>query len=208
MEARRDRQPEATPTRYRRPRVGILAVQGAFAEHRERLQRLGATCVELRQASDLDISFDQLVLPGGESTAQGKLLDRLGMLATLQRRIEEGMPVLGTCAGMILLAKAIDEQSEQDHPAPRLKTMDIAVTRNAFGRQLASFRTEEDLHGCGRVPMTFIRAPYVHACGPSVEVLAEIDGRIVAAREKNQIALAFHPELDPDDSIHRWFLRL
>lgn len=138
--------------------VAVLAVQGAFAEHEARLSELGARCIELRQAADLKQDFDRLVLPGGESTVQGKLLDELGMLEELRTHIVEGMPVLGTCAGLILLAR--DLAAHDDKGTPRLATMNVLVERNAYGRQLGSFRTKGQVDGIdGEVPLTFIRAP-------------------------------------------------
>ena len=186
--------------------TAVLAVQGAFAEHERMLSHLGEKCVELRQASDLERPFDRLVLPGGESTVQGKLLAELGMLEPLRRRIEEGMPVLATCAGLILLAERLD--AHDDRGTPRLGTLDVLVQRNAYGRQLGSFRTESELAGVGRVPMTFIRAPYIMEAGPGVEVLGQVDGRIVAVRQGRQLALAFHPELDESAAVHEAFLAL
>ena len=184
--------------------VAVLAVQGAFAEHEARLSELGAHCIELRQAADLKQDFDRLVLPGGESTVQGKLLAELGMLEELRARIAEGMPVLGTCAGLILLAH--DLAAHDDKGTPRLATMDVLVERNAYGRQLGSFHTIREMKGIGQVPMTFIRAPYIEKCGEGAEVLAEVDGNIVAVKYKEQYGLAFHPELDEDDRIHEAFL--
>ncbi|WP_232817407.1 pyridoxal 5'-phosphate synthase glutaminase subunit PdxT [Paratractidigestivibacter faecalis] len=186
--------------------TAVLAVQGAFIEHERMLSRLGEKCVELRQASDLEQPFDRLVLPGGESTVQGKLLEELGMLDGLRRRIEEGMPVLATCAGLILLAKRLD--AHDDKGTPRLSTLDVLVQRNAYGRQLGSFHTEGEVAGIGRVPMTFIRAPYVMEAGPGVEVLAQVDGRTVAVRQGSQLALAFHPELDESVLVHEAFLAI
>ena len=186
--------------------TAILAVQGAFAEHEQMLDRLGANWIELRQASDLERSFDRLILPGGESTTQGKLLAELGMLKPLHRRIEDGMPVLATCAGLILLAERL--AAHDDKGTPRIATMDVEVERNAYGRQLGSFRTIATLEGTGEVPMTFIRAPRIVKVGPRARALAEVDGRIVAARQGAQLALAFHPELDDDLRIHELFLSL
>lgn len=186
--------------------TAVLAVQGAFAEHEARLAELGETCVELRQASDLRQCFDRLVLPGGESTTQGKLLAELGMLEPLRERIEDGMPTLGTCAGMILLAKTL--AAHDDKGTPRLATMDIEIERNAYGRQLGSFHTNAELEGIGKVPMTFIRAQRIVSVGDAAEALATVDGRIVAARQGKQLALAFHPELDEDPRIHQLFLDL
>lgn len=183
--------------------IAVLAVQGAFIEHEKKFEKLGATCIELRKAEDLDRHYDGLVLPGGESTVQGKLLKELGMYDTLKFRIEAGMPVLATCAGMILLADNL-EGGETGH----LQTMPITVKRNAYGRQLGSFHTEADLKGIGEVPMTFIRAPYVAEAGEGVQVLATVEDRIVAVKYKNQLALAFHPELDENDELHKAFLAM
>lgn len=186
--------------------VAVLAVQGAFIEHEERLRKLGANCIELRQATDLQKPFDALVLPGGESTVQGKLIEELGMLDTLKKRIEEGMPTLATCAGLILLAERL--ASHDDRKTPRLRTMDTEVERNAYGRQLGSFRTQDAFEGIGTVPMTFIRAPRIVEVGPNAQALARVDGNIVAARQGNQIGCAFHPELDDDLRLHELFLDL
>ena len=161
--------------------VAVLAVQGAFAEHEARLSELGARCIELRQAADLKQDFDRLVLPGGESTVQGKLLDELGMFEELRARIAGGMPVLGTCAGLILLAH--DLAAHDDKGTPRLATMDVLVERNAYGRQLGSFRTKG-------------------------QALAKVDGRIVAARQGNQLGVTFHHELDEDTRLHELFLQM
>ncbi len=155
--------------------VAVLAVQGAFAEHEARLSELGAHCIELRQAADLKQDFDRLVLPGGESTVQGKLLDELGMLEELRARIAEGMPVLGTCAGLILLAH--DLAAHDDKGTPRLATMDVLVERNAYGRQLGSFRTKGQVAGIdGEVPLTFIRAPRIVEVHGDAKALAKVDG--------------------------------
>lgn len=186
--------------------TAVLAVQGAFIEHERVLAELGEEAFELRQASDLARGFDRLVLPGGESTTQGKLLGELGMLEPLRERILGGMPVLATCAGLILLARSLD--ARDDKGTPRLATMDVTIKRNAYGRQLGSFRTAGEVAGIGTVPMTFIRAPYVVDAGEGVEVLAQVDGRIVAVRQGAQLAMAFHPELDGDTRVHKAFLSL
>lgn len=187
--------------------VAVLAVQGAFAEHEARLSELGARCIELRQAADLKQNFDRLILPGGESTVQGKLLDELGMLEELRTRIAEGMPVLGTCAGLILLAH--DLAAHDDKGTPRLATMDVLVERNAYGRQLGSFRTKGQVDGIdGEVPLTFIRAPRIVEVHGDAKALAEVDGRIVAARQGNQLGVTFHPELDEDTHLHELFLQM
>ena len=186
--------------------VAVLAVQGAFAEHEARLSELGARCIELRQAADLKQDFDRLVLPGGESTVQGKLLAELGMLEGLRTRIVEGMPVLGTCAGLILLAR--DLAAHDDKGTPRLATMDVLVERNAYGRQLGSFHTDSGYEDVGTVPMTFIRAPGIVSSAPGVRVMAKVDGAAVAVEYGRQMAMAFHPELDPDRRLHRRFVNM
>jgi 5'-phosphate synthase pdxT subunit len=180
--------------------IGILALQGAFAEHETMLDRLGAEHFEIRQKKDLDRPFHGLILPGGESTTMRKLLHDLGLFQPLAQRIREGLPVFGTCAGLILLAK------EVEGGVPCFGTMHIAVKRNAYGRQLGSFYTENTIKGIGRVPMTFIRAPYILHTSDQAEALATVDGNIVAARENNQLVTAFHPELNDDLSVHRYFL--
>ena len=182
--------------------IGILALQGAFLEHGQMLEGLGVEHFEIRQLDDLNRPMDGLILPGGESTAMGKLMDCLDMLQPLRERIAGGLPVFGTCAGMILLAKDLG-----DEPRRFLQTMDIRVLRNAYGRQLGSFFTRGTFAGMEDVPMTFIRAPYIEqATAPDVEVLATVDGHIVAARQRNMLATSFHPELNDDPRIHRWFL--
>ena len=208
-----------------RQTAAVLAVQGAFIEHERRLEELGCRCVELRQAHDLAQPFDRLVLPGGESTVQAKLLRELEMFEPLRERIVGGMPVLATCAGLILLAQAIEND-----PATHFATLPVTVRRNAYGRQLGSFTAQapwqgsaacgdaergEALHsdaGASPLPMTFIRAPKIVAVGPGVEVLASVDGGTgfspAAVRHGNQVACAFHPELDTDPRIHRLFLKL
>lgn len=185
-------------------KIAVLAVQGAFAEHIDRVRKLGADCIELRQRADLEQRFDGLILPGGESTVQGKLLQELQMFAPLRDQIRQGLPVLGTCAGLILLAQKISNDE-----AVWFGTLPVCVRRNAYGRQLGSFHTSAQMEGIGKVPMTFIRAPYVESLiKGGATVLARVDGRIVAVRYGNQIGMAFHPELDEDDRIHEMFLRL
>lgn len=190
-------------------RIAVLALQGAFIEHEQVLQRLGAETVEIRQLSDWQSFYSfplqgkagigsALVLPGGESTVQMRLLRELGLFEPIRQAIADGLPVFGTCAGMILLSDGY------------LGTMHIRVRRNAYGRQLGSFHTTGTVDGIGTdVPMTFIRAPYIEEvladdCCP----IAEVDGHIVAARQGNQIATAFHPELDDDLRLHRLLLSL
>ena len=182
-------------------RIAILAVQGAFAEHEAKLKSLGAECIELRKKEDLEKGFDGLVLPGGESTVQGKLLKELDLFDALKEKIKEGMPVLATCAGLILLAGKL---SNDDHVY--FGTLPVTVKRNAYGRQLGSFHTVQEMKGMGPVPMTFIRAPYIEKTDEAVEVLAVVDGNTVAVRYGSQYGLSFHPELDEDNRIHERFL--
>lgn len=184
-------------------RIGVLAVQGAFAEHIRRAEELGVECVELRQGRDVEQSFDGLILPGGESTVQGKLIRELAMYDRLKERIADGLPVLATCAGMILLAEKI-----ADSGMVHLGTLPAVVRRNAYGRQLGSFYTEEEFGDLGKVPMTLIRAPYIEEVKPGVEVLARVDGHIAGVRYNNQIAVSFHPELDRNPVIHRMFIKM
>lgn len=188
-------------------KIAVLAVQGAFAEHIDRMKALGAECIELRQRADLEQEFDGLILPGGESTVQGKLLRELSMFEPLREKIQNGLPVFGTCAGLILLAQ---ELSNDEHVY--FGTLPVRVQRNAYGRQLGSFHAEQEVKGIGKVPMTFIRAPYIESVvqtgEKSVEILAEVDGRIVAVRYGNQLGVAFHPELDADNRIHEMFLQM
>lgn len=182
-------------------KIAVLALQGAFYEHETILRELGAECVELRKKEDLTESFDGLILPGGESTAQGKLLRQLEMFEPLREKIRNGLPVLATCAGLILLAK----QSSNDERV-YFQTLPVTVKRNAYGRQLGSFRTVQDFGGMKNIPMTFIRAPYIESVEGDVEVLARVNGNIVGVRYQNQLAISFHPELDSDRRIHEMFL--
>ena len=183
-------------------RIGILALQGAFAEHSAILQKLGADSFEIRQKRDLAQPMDGLIIPGGESTVMGKLLKELDCYDEVRSRIENGLPVFGTCAGLILLAKEAEDGKVQ------LGTMDIVARRNAYGRQLGSFSTTAEMKGVGEVPMVFIRAPYITSVSGSTEVLAEVDGKIVAAREGSQLVAAFHPELTEDTRVHGYFLHM
>ena len=184
-------------------KIGVLAVQGAFIEHENKLRALGAECVELRKKEDiLQNRLDGLVLPGGESTVQGKLLKELNMFDSIKEMIEKGIPVLATCAGMILLAQQLSGDS-----TVHFGTLPVTVKRNAYGRQLGSFKTRSQFKGIGNVEMVFIRAPYVEKVNDNeVEVLAEVDGKIAGVSYKNQIALAFHPEIGEEDYIHQLFL--
>ena len=187
-------------------RIGVLAVQGAFAEHIRAIEQLGAEGFEIRQKADLiERPMDGLILPGGESTVIGKLLKELDMFEDLQQMIQNGLPVMGTCAGLILLAKNITNDDSS-----YLGTMDITVKRNAYGRQLGSFHTVGEFQGIGEIPMTFIRAPYIERVSEAdgVEVLARVDGNIVAAMQRNMLVTSFHPELTEDLRIHQFFLEM
>ena len=186
-------------------KIGVLALQGAFREHQDMIRLSGAECIEIRQLSDLTgNSLDGIVLPGGESTVQGKLLRELGMLEPLRNMIKAGTPVLATCAGLILLAEKIEGD-----PVSHLGTLPVTVKRNAFGRQTGSFEYTGNVGKLQNFLMTFIRAPIVTALNSQeVEVLAECREQIVAVKYGNQIGLAFHPEINDDPSIHRKFLEL
>ena len=190
-------------------KIAVLALQGAFLEHEMILRKLGVDCFEVRQKQDWLQEKDALIIPGGESTTQGKLLDELGLLSPIREEIENGLPVFGTCAGLILLSRDVEGNSETAPAPPRLGTMQITTARNAYGRQLGSFRVESTFAGIeGQIPMTFIRAPYIKEATEAVEVLAKVDDRIVAARQGNQLVTAFHPELDADTHVHEYFLNM
>ena len=182
--------------------IGILAVQGAFIEHAHMIESLGHTAKQLRQRDDLE-GIDGLILPGGESTVQGQLLNKLDMMDDIRCMINNGLPTLATCAGLILLARHI-----ADDDTVHIGTLPVTVKRNAYGRQLSSFVTNADIKHIGNYPMTFIRAPYIDSVSDGVEVLASVDDKIVAARYKKQIGLAFHPELTDDTRIHEYFLSM
>ena len=184
-------------------RIAVLALQGAFIEHEQMLSHLGAEVFEVRERSDWEQPKDGLILPGGESTTQAKLLNDLGLSEPIKADIQAELPVFGTCAGLILLADKIEGEPEK-----RFATMDIHVLRNAYGRQLGSFRTEAEMKGIGKIPMTFIRAPYIEEVYGEAETLATVDNHIVAARQGNQLVTAFHPELDTDTRVHNFFLNM
>lgn len=183
-------------------RIAVLALQGAFIEHENMLKRLGVDCFEIRQKRDALSDFDGLIIPGGESTVQGKLLHELDIFGILKEKIESGLPVFGTCAGLIMLAKRI-ANDERVH----LGTMDITAVRNAYGRQLGSFDTVSEFAG-EKIPMVFIRAPYISEVYGECEILSMVNGKIVAARDGNQLAVAFHPELTEDTSVHEYFISM
>ena len=183
-------------------RIGVLSLQGSVIEHMRSLQRLeDVTPVEVKTLDALN-SVDALILPGGESTTISKLLNMFGLMEPIRKRIEDGMPVWGTCAGMILLAR--DIVGESSH----LNVMDISVMRNAYGRQADSFTTYVVIPQMGSdpIPLVFVRAPWVQSVGEGVEVLCELDGHIVAARQRNMLVTSFHPELTDGLSVHRYFV--
>lgn len=185
-------------------KIAVLALQGAFAEHQQMLHSLGVESVLIRNLRDWQEYIDEvsvsglshggLVIPGGESTAMQKIMTDTGLLQPLRQAIKSGLPVLGTCAGLIML--------DTEHIA----TMDIYVRRNAYGRQLGSFVADADFKGIGRIPMVFIRAPYIEKVGDGVDILSVVDGHIVAARNKKQLVTAFHPELTGDTRVHEYFI--
>ena len=184
--------------------MGVLALQGAFAEHLAMLGRLGVAGRDVRLPGELE-GLDALILPGGESTTIGKLAVAYGLVEPIRQMIQAGKPVWGTCAGMILLSR----DSGQDQPV--LGCMDVVVDRNAFGRQVDSFEIGLTVPVLGDEPFrsVFIRAPRIRSAGPGVEVLAALpDGKIVAARQGNMLVTAFHPELTNDDRWHRYFLSM
>ncbi len=186
------------------PRIGVLALQGDVREHLLALRDAGAEAVEVRRAAEL-AEVDALVVPGGESTTIGRLLTIFGLLEPLRRRIADGMPAYGSCAGMILLAdRVLDGKPGQ----PTLGGLDVTVRRNAFGRQVDSFETDLDVAGVdgGPVHAVFIRAPWVEDTGADVEVLAEAGGHPVAVRQGRLLATSFHPELTGDRRVHKLFV--
>lgn len=185
-------------------KIGILGFQGAITEHRQHIEKLGHEAVIVRYPEEL-ANIQGIILPGGESTTIGKLLVRTGMMEPLRKKIEQGLPVWGTCAGMILLAKEL-----VNDPVIHLAVMDIAVRRNAYGTQIDSFDTEVSIPEIGAtpLPLVFIRAPYIERTGQVVRVLCRIDGHVVAAKEGNMLATSFHPELTDNSSFHEYFISM
>jgi 5'-phosphate synthase pdxT subunit len=183
-------------------RIGVLAAQGDVSEHRSILRRLGVEEAEVRLTRELE-GLDGLIIPGGESTTIGKLMTRYGLDRAIHDRVGRGMAVYGTCAGMILLAR-----SASGGEPPLLRLMDISVTRNAYGRQVDSFEADLKIPIIGPTPLrgVFIRAPVIDAVGEGVEVLASLDGHPILAREGRLLVSSFHPELAPDDRVHRYFI--
>lgn len=183
-------------------KVGVLALQGDYAAHVAALREAGAEAFEIRSRTDLEAA-DAVVIPGGESTVMGMLLQRFGFLDAFRERILAGMPVFGTCAGVILLAKDIENRDQ-----PGLGVLDASVRRNAYGTQIDSFRTvlKTAVPGAETIEGVFIRAPKIIAVGPAVEVLARSGGDPVLVRQGNILGATFHPELVPGALIHKWFL--
>lgn len=186
--------------------IGILGMQGAIAEHQKILLQIPHTKTRIvKTAKDLDC-IDGLILPGGESTAIGKLLDYFSLKEILQQKIISGLPVFGTCAGLILLAKNIENQTNT-----HLATMDITVKRNGYGSQLDSFSTNLLIPTIDKnmpIPLVFIRAPYITKTDKDVQILATLDNKIIAARQKNMLVSSFHPELTCDLRFHQYFLSM
>ncbi len=185
-----------------RPQVGVLAVQGAFTEHEDALRAVGADTRQVRVPEELD-GLAGLVIPGGESTTIGLVAGRSGLLEQIRRRIDEGLPVFGTCAGMIMLAGETTSGGQA-----LIGGMDTVVRRNAFGRQVASFEMDLVMPIVGDTPMpaVFIRAPWIETHGPDVEILAEVHGHPVAARQAHMLVTAFHPEFTDDRRMHAQFV--
>ena len=186
-------------------KVGVLAIQVAVAEHLELLNQIPDVCAqEVKYLDELN-EVDGLIIPGGESTAIGRLLRDFNLLQPLKERILNGMPVWGTCAGMILLAKSLEND-----PTVHLGVMDITVERNAYGRQLGSFTTEVEIEkiSSNKIPLVFIRAPYVTQVKSDVDILLEVNDHIVACQQKQMLATSFHPELTKDTSFHRYFINM
>ena len=183
-------------------RIGLLAIQGDYAAHGAAIRRAGAEAVEVRTLEELERA-DALILPGGESTVIGALLGRFGLLEAIAARIRGGMPVFGTCAGLILLAARVEGREQ-----PGLRVLDVTVLRNAYGRQIDSFRApvKTAIPGAAEIEGVFIRAPRITETGPGVELLASFRGDPVIVRQGNILGATFHPELAEGAAIHRWFL--
>lgn len=187
-----------------RLKIGVLGLQGDFREHIEVLQAMNIETVVVKLPKDLDL-IDGLIIPGGESTTMGRILESLGMKELLIQKIQDGMPVYGTCAGMILLSKSVVEYEQ-----PLLRVLDVRIERNAYGRQVESFEVDLNIPTLGEKPFRaiFIRAPRISEYGKDVEILASYDSAPVFVRQGNIMATAFHPELTQDFRIHELFLKM
>ncbi len=185
--------------------IGILGFQGAIIEHRKAMEELGCEVTIVLYPEDLD-KIDGIILPGGESTTMSKLLTRTGMREPLTNKIKEGLPVWGTCAGLILLAKELVNCDKVNS----LKLMDISVKRNAYGTQINSFNTNVVIEEVSKneIPLVFIRAPYITSTSNNVHVICEIDGNIVAAKQDKMLATSFHPELTDNLEFHKYFMEM
>ena len=184
-------------------KIGVFALQGAFLEHERALRALGAETVQIRRRAHFTDGLDGIVLPGGESTVQGKLLREEGLFEPVKAAVQGGLSTFGTCAGLILLAnKLVNDETVH------LGLLNASVLRNAYGRQLGSFKTQLNFKGIGEIPAVFIRAPIVEAAGEGVEILGETGGKTVAVRQGNMLATAFHPELTDDLRVHAYFLNM
>ena len=185
-------------------KIGVLALQGAFREHCDMLERCGTESIEVRKTEHLD-DIQGLILPGGESTTIGILLEEWNLMDKVKERAAQGMAIYGTCAGMILLAKNIIGSKQ-----PRLGLMDVVVLRNAYGRQRESFEIDLNVPELGEDPVraVFVRAPYISSAESNVEVLATVNDQIVVARQGKILATAFHPEFTNDDRIHKYFIKI
>lgn len=188
----------------KRPKIGVLALQGDVVEHERALRRAGAESTRVRRAAEL-AEVDGLVIPGGESTTVGMLLERFGLMEPLQERIRAGLPVFGTCTGIILLAREIEGSGQ-----PRIGALDIAVERNAYGRQVDSFETDVPVPEIGEEPVraVFIRAPQIKSVAPGVEVLARGESGPLLVRQGKLLGATFHPELTDDARVHELFVRM
>lgn len=186
-------------------RIGVLALQGAFIEHINMIRKIDSSIdvFEIRQKKDLENGIDGLILPGGESTAISSLLKRLDLFDVLKTKIENGLCTFGTCAGMILLAKELVNDDTK-----HFQVLDISVKRNAYGRQLGSFKTISEFKGIGNVEMVFIRGPIVYDVKNNVEILSIVNDEIVAVRQNNILATSYHPELTNDTSVHKYFINM
>lgn len=185
-------------------KIGVLAFQGGVIEHINHIESLCHQAVEVKKISDLD-NLDGLIIPGGESTTMGKLLKITKLLEPLKEKIKDGLPVWGTCAGMILLAKNIE-----NYERSWLEAIDITVRRNAYGSQIDSFETEEVISEVSenKIPLVFIRAPFITELGNEVKSIFELSGNVVAAKSKNILVTSFHPELTDNLEFHRYFLKM
>lgn len=185
-------------------KIGILALQGGFSEHKKHINELGLEAVEIRTLKDLE-SINGLIIPGGESTSIGKILRDMHMLTPLRDKILLGLPVWGTCAGLILLAKEI-----QNDNVTHLSVMDIKVRRNAYGRQIDSFKVLDIIREISiePIPLVFIRAPFIVSTGDNVRIIHKVEGNIVVARQNNMLATSFHPELTENLEFHKYFISM